>query len=149
VFLLFEIFFCRWDDRDTLSSIFQKATKINDPELLKRHKLKLQILSGGFREVNIQTFHLQIPIFILVKSRLSTFITWWCLCLSKTWFSWCNQCWWSSEWYICYCLWCRILQKCELWIYSWTLWWKWKTNSSKSYRIFIYLEIFVWILRVY
>jgi hypothetical protein len=46
----------RWDDRDTLSSIFQKTTKLNDTELLKKHTLKLQILSGGFREVNISIF---------------------------------------------------------------------------------------------
>jgi len=46
----------RWDDRDTLASIFQKTTKLNDTELLKKHTLKLQILSGGFREVNISIF---------------------------------------------------------------------------------------------
>ncbi|CAF5102485.1 unnamed protein product, partial [Rotaria magnacalcarata] len=40
-----------WDDRDSLSSIFQKATKSTDVELLKKHRLKLQILNGGFREV--------------------------------------------------------------------------------------------------
>jgi hypothetical protein len=43
----------RLDDRDTLVSIFQKTTKSNDVELLKKHTLKLQILTGGFREVNI------------------------------------------------------------------------------------------------
>jgi hypothetical protein len=43
----------RLDDRDTLISIFQKTTKSNDIELLKKHTLKLQILTGGFREVNI------------------------------------------------------------------------------------------------
>jgi hypothetical protein len=43
----------RWDDRDTLVSIFQKTTKSNDIELLKKHTLKLQILTGGFREVKI------------------------------------------------------------------------------------------------
>jgi hypothetical protein len=42
----------RWDDRDTLVSIFQKTTKSNDVELLKKHTLKLQILHGGFREVS-------------------------------------------------------------------------------------------------
>jgi hypothetical protein len=48
----------RWDDRDTLVSIFQKTTKINDIELLKKHTLKLQILTGGFREVKLQFFSL-------------------------------------------------------------------------------------------
>jgi hypothetical protein len=43
----------RWDDRDTLVSIFQKTTKSNDIELLKKHTLKLQILTGGFREVKL------------------------------------------------------------------------------------------------
>jgi hypothetical protein len=48
----------RWDDRDTLVSIFQKTTKSNDIELLKKHTLKLQILTGGFREVkNFNFFH--------------------------------------------------------------------------------------------
>lgn len=37
-------------------SIFQKINKANDTELLKRHTLKLQILSGGFREVNDLSF---------------------------------------------------------------------------------------------
>jgi len=52
----------RWDDRDTLVSIFQKATKLNDIELLKKHTLKLQILTGGFREVKLQFF-----LYILIK----------------------------------------------------------------------------------
>jgi hypothetical protein len=43
----------RWDDRDTLISVFQKTTKLTDVELLKRHTLKLQILTGGFREVKL------------------------------------------------------------------------------------------------
>ena len=46
----------RWDDRDTLVSIFQKINKANDTELLKKHTLKLQILSGGFREVRTFLF---------------------------------------------------------------------------------------------
>ncbi|CAF4382513.1 unnamed protein product, partial [Adineta steineri] len=48
----------RWDDRDTLVSIFQKTTKSNDIELLKKHKLKLQILTGGFRELKTDYPHL-------------------------------------------------------------------------------------------
>jgi len=55
----------RWDDRDTLVSIFQKTTKSNDIELLKKHTLKLQILTGGFREVKNFNFFLGIKIIIL------------------------------------------------------------------------------------
>lgn len=50
----------RWDDRDTLVSIFQKTTKLNDGELLKRHTLKLQILNGGFREVIFEKIPMEI-----------------------------------------------------------------------------------------
>ncbi|CAF4500703.1 unnamed protein product, partial [Rotaria magnacalcarata] len=41
-----------------LSSIFQKATKSTDVELLKKHRLKLQILNGGFRELKTDYPHL-------------------------------------------------------------------------------------------
>ncbi|CAF0752403.1 unnamed protein product [Rotaria sp. Silwood1] len=50
--------FNMWDDRDTLVSIFQKTTKSNDLELLKKHRLKLQILTGGFRELKTDYPHL-------------------------------------------------------------------------------------------
>ncbi|CAF3676261.1 unnamed protein product [Rotaria socialis] len=50
--------FNAWDDRDSLVSIFQKAAKSTDVELLKKHRLKLQILSGGFRELKTDYPHL-------------------------------------------------------------------------------------------